>query len=182
MILVFIFLLFIIGLFFSKVSAYIKSYCITNNYKELESKYIVKLKFWWFGIIPIIIISLREDELRLYNLRINYKKILNNKILKKRVTKVRNNFKISRIKLLKPKLKKLDLNLTLGTNSVELTSFLVMLLSVILSYWLNKKIKAFSETKYKYMVKPNYNEGNNIYLNFMAVINVKTSNIIECIK
>ena len=181
MILVFIFFVFIMGFVFSKVSVYIKSFYITNNSSGLNSKYSVKLKFRWFGVIPIFIVSFKNDELQIYNLRINYKKILNNRKLKKKIDKAKNNFKISRIKLLKPEFQKLDLNLILGTESIEVTTFLVALTSTILSSWLKKQIKSFDETKYKYIVKPNYDE-NNIYLNFKAVFYVKTSNIIECIK
>lgn len=182
MILVFIFCFFIIGCVFSKVSVYIKSFCITNNQDGLNSKYIVKLKFRWFGVIPIFVVSLREDEVRLFGLKVNYKKIINSKRLKRKLNEAKNNFKISRIKRLKPEFQKLDLKLSLGTESVLLTSFLVTAVSVILSYWLKRQIKIFDETNYKYIVKPNYDENNKIYLDFRAVLNVKTSNIIECIK
>ena len=179
MILVFIFLFLIIGFIISKVSVYINSFYITNN---SSSNYSVKLKFRWFYVIPIFEVRLKNDELKIYNLKINYKKIINNKIFIKKITKAKNNFKISRIKLLKPEVQKLDLNLILGTESIEVTTFLVAFVSSILSYWLRKQIKSFDETKYKYIVKPNYNENNNINLKFNAVFNVKTSNIIECIK
>lgn len=181
MILVFIFLVFIIGCIFSQVNVYIKSFCITNNKIEINSRYSVKLKFKWFGIISLFILDLKNDEIRFFNLKINYKKIMNNKLVRRKINTAKNNFKISKIKMLKPKFQKLDLNLVLGTESIELTSFLVTIASIILSYWLKKQIEIFDETKYKYIIKPKYNE-NNIYLNFRAVFNVKTSNIIECIK
>ena len=182
MILVFIFLVFIMGLVFSKVNVYIKSCYITNNSNGLNSKYSVKLKFYWFGVLPIFMVNFKNEELKILFFKINYKKIISNRRFRNKIEKAKNNFKISRIKLLKPEFQKLDLNLILGTESVEVTTFLVTVISFILSYWLKKQINIFDETKYKYIVKPNYNENNKIYLNFNAVFNVKTSNIIECIK
>lgn len=182
MILVFIFLILILGFIFSKISIYVENFNLNNNLEKLKAKFCIKIRFKLFGLIPILFINLKEDGVRIFGIKIDYKKFIENENIKKGIKNAKNKFKISNIKLLKPNLENINLKLSLGTESIIITTFLVTLASVFLSYICKKTIKNFDKEKHKYIISPNYEEENKVFLEFQGIFNIKTSNIIECIK
>ncbi len=182
MILVFIFIFLIWGCIFSKVSVYVKNFNLQNSKKGLNTIFNIKLKFKLYGIIPFLVMNLTEEGIRILGIKIDYKKFTNNEKIKKGIKKAKKNFKVSKIKLLKPNLEKINLRLSLGTESMVITTFLVTLSSVFLSFVFKETIKKFDKNKHKYIIRPNYEEKNKIFLEFKGILNIKTSNIIECIK
>ena len=85
------------------------------------------------------------------------------------------------LKKLDPKLEKIKLDLKLGTEDVVLTSFLIVIVSIIISMMLSKIIKKYDEKKYKYMIIPVYNNSNSIKITLEGIIDIKLVNIISII-
>lgn len=183
----FIFILFfIIGVFFSKVSIDICNLKLDNNLEKINAKFLIKLKLNLYGFIPFIVIKLNESGINIFGIKISYSKILSSeligKILKREVSKVKTNFKISSIKALKPDLENINLKLRLGTESFLLTTILVFLASTALSFSLKNTIKKFDKEKYKYIIKPDFEEKNKLFLEMKGIFKIRTTNIIECVK
>ncbi|MBP3596071.1 MAG: hypothetical protein J6J60_01535 [Clostridia bacterium] len=183
----FIFLIFIIiGLFFSKVSIDVCNLKLDNNLEKINAEFLIKLKLNLYGFIPFIVIKLNEFGIKIFGIKISYSRIFSSefirKILKREVSKVKTNFKISSIKVLKPDLENINLNLHLGTESFLLTTILVFLASTILSFSLKNTIKKFDKEKYKYIIKPDFEEKNKLFLEMKGIFKIRTTNIIECVK
>lgn len=183
----FIFLIFIIiGLFFSKVSIDICNLKLDNNLEKINAEFLIKLKLNLYGFIPFIVIKLNELGIKILGIKISYSRIFSSefiaKILKREISKVKTNFKISSIKVLKPDLENINLNLQLGTESFLLTTILVFLASTLLSFSLKNTIKKFDKEKYKYIIKPNFEEKNKFFLEMKGIFKIRTTNIIECVK
>ena len=183
----FIFLIFIIiGLFFSKVSIDVCNLKLDNNLEKINAEFLIKLKLNLYGFIPFIVIKLNEFGIKIFGIKISYSRIFSSefirKILKREVSKVKTNFKISSIKVLKPDLENINLNLHLGTESFLLTTILVFLVSTILSFSLKNTIKKFDKEKYKYIIKPDFEEKNKLFLEMKGIFKIRTTNIIECVK
>lgn len=183
----FILILFlIIGVFFSKVSIDICNLKLDNNLEKINAEFLIKLKLNLYGFIPFIVIKLNESGINIFGIKISYSKILSSeligKILKREVSKVKTNFKISSIKALKPDLENINLKLRLGTESFLLTTILVFLASTALSFSLKNTIKKFDKEKYKYIIKPDFEEKNKLFLEMKGIFKIRTTNIIECVK
>lgn len=188
MVLVFFILIlfFIVGVFFSKVSIDICNLKLDNNLEKINAKFLIKLKLNLYGFIPFIVIKLNESGINLFGIKISYSKIFSSeligKIFKREVNKVKTNFKISSIKVLKPDLENISLKLRLGTESFLLTTILVFLASTALSFSLKNTIKKFDKEKYKYIIKPDFEEKNKLFLEMKGIFKIRTTNIIECVK
>ncbi len=187
MILVFFILVFlIIGLFFSKISIDICNLKLDNNLEKINAEFLIKLKLNLYGFIPFIIIRLDEYGINIFGIKISYSKIFKsemiNRLFKNELKKVKKNFKISSIKVLKPDLENINLNLSLGTESFLLTTILVFLVSTFLSFSLKNTIKKFDKNKYRYVIKPDFEEKNKLFLEMRGIFKIRTSNIIECVR
>lgn len=182
----FIFLFIILGLFFSKISIDICNLKLDNKSAKINAEFLIKLKLKLYGLIPILTIKLNEIGINILGLKITYTKIFESKILekifKREIKKVKNNFKIESIKVLKPDLENINLKLSLGTESFLLTTILVFFVSTFLSFSLKNTIKKFDKEKYKYIIKPDFEEKNKLFLEMKGIFKIKTSNIIECVK
>ena len=103
--------------------------------------------------------------------------ILDNGIKNK--DKKNNKIDVDILKLLKPKLQQINLELKIGTEDVVLTSFLICIISILISMLLSKTIEKYDEEKYKYKIIPNYNNQNSIKIIVSSIIDIKLVNIIN---
>lgn len=182
MILVFIFLFLILGFAFSNIGIEVKNFNLDNHLEKLNTKYRIKLKLKLYGIIPFLIITITDYGISFIGIKIGYEKFIENEKFKEKIKNVKNIFSFSKLKILKPDLENINLKLEIGTESVTITSFLVTTVSIALSYAIKNTIKKFDAEKYKYIVKPKYDNKNLIWLEFSGNMNIKTSNFIEYIK
>lgn len=183
MILVFIFLSILVVIAFlttiivlSTINIQIQNMKITNlKNKERNGSYKVKIKLLFLGRIPIFWTNLNSKKMRkLYSSKklekIDYKKIKN---------KIPNKKYIFRaIKMLKVKLKSLNLRIDIGTIDVVSTSYIVgsvaSIISILLPFVTNKKeIK-----KIYYKVNPIYNQKNEYNIELYSIIQIKIVHII----
>ncbi len=182
MILVFIFLFIFIGLINSLITINIENFNLKNFSGDFDAKYSIKIKLKLYNIIPVFSISLKNDKANIMGIKIDIKKFKEIFNMKNRILKAKNNFKLSSIKYLKPNIENINLKLSLGTGSIFITSFLVPFISTILSFFIKKTIKKFDEKKYRYIIKPEFEDKTKVYLQLNAIFNIKLTNIIECLK
>lgn len=183
---IFLTISFILGLILSKISVNICDFKLNNQYEKLNAKFLIKLNADLYGLLPITILKLTQDGINIFGIKISYTKILENqklkKILKNGLNKAKKDFKISSIKMLKPDLEKINLELSIGTESFLMTTILIFVISTLLSFGIQNTIKQFDSEKYKYIIKPDFNERNKVIINLKGIFKIKTSNIIECVK
>lgn len=86
---------------------------------------------------------------------------------------------IKELKKLKINIKEFDLNLTIGTENVLITSLLIFILSTGLSVVLAKNIKQYKKDKFKYKITPLYKDENVFKIALNCIINVKMVHIIH---
>jgi len=128
------------------------------------------------------------------------KKIENSKIFKSRIFNKINEYEhirdivlknkenifkssnIKYIKEIKPKIKRLDLNMELCTSDSIFTSFTVATLASIISIILAKNIKKIEKNKYNYIITPKYEEEPNIKIKLSCIISIKIVHIMNVIK
>lgn len=183
---IFLIISFILGLIFSKISINICNFKLNNEYEKLNTEFLIKIRADLYGLLPITILKLTQDGINIFGIKIPYIKILENEklkdIFKKGLNKAKNDFKISSIKMLKPDLEAINLDLSIGTESFLMTTILIFIISTLLSFGIQNTIKQFDSEKYKYIIKPDFNERNKIIINLKGIFKIKTSNIIECVK
>lgn len=158
----FLFVCFIIGIVFSKISIQLQITQELNKNKKVTDFAII-IKLYWFHIIKILQIT------------INRKKSGNKK--------KKNKFKINKeiITLIKKsdyKIEKLDLQANIGTENVIFTSLLTVILSTIISNILVKFSKIINKQHCKYNIHPLYNSVNTINFKLNCIISSNFVNII----
>ncbi len=104
-------------------------------------------------------------------------KILSGKSIKEKKKSAKTDMDI--LKRLNINLKELNLELKLGTEDVLLTTFLIAIISIVISMALGKVIKRYDEKKYKYLIIPNYNNKNSLKIILNGIIDIKLVNIIS---
>lgn len=172
--------LLILGFIFSKVEINIKQLEIKNIEKELKIKYKINVGIYLYGVLKILGLNIFEDRFEFLGRKITYSNIKKSNIYKKiYLSNLKNNIKISELKLIEPKIKKLDLKLDLGFENVLLTSFMIFAISTVLSFTIKKGVKKYNPAKYKYIIKPHYRCPNIVNLQANSIITINTVHIIH---
>ena len=150
---------------------------ITNvkekSLKNPNKKAQVNISFCLFNYIKWF--GLKLDEKKFNKM---YEKI---KLGKIDLKKLEQDFKLRdllQLKKLKAEIEYLNLELKIGTEDVILTSFIVAVISTLISIILPYLIKRYQKDKYYYKILPLYN--NNAYeIKFDCIINIKLVHIIN---
>lgn len=103
--------------------------------------------------------------------------IMTKDILKNKKSNIKMDLDI--LKGINPNLQQINLELKLGTEDVVLTSFLICIISILISMVLSKAIQIYDEENYKYKIIPNYNNQNSIKIILSSIIEIKLVNIIN---
>lgn len=140
-----------------------------KNYKIIISLYLFnKIKWFW--------IHLNDKKMR----KIYAKSKLEQIDLKK----LEKNFKWEDLKLIKrmlPKISYFKLDAKLGTEDVILTTFIIFILSTIISVLLPYTIKKYEKDKYYYEILPFYENRNLYEIKFDCIIEIKMVHIINIV-
>lgn len=151
-IVLFIVILFLLGIVFSKISINIEK--IELNSKKIKIKIIIKLL--WFGFLPIFAFTFNENGIKILWKNIDYKKINISKISK-------NDFKkanIKKIKNLKIKTNLAKFTLRIGAYDIFTTTFIIAVISSIVANIF--KTTAINCKKMNYVILPEFNK-NEVY-------------------
>jgi len=142
----------------------------------ISKKYELFISLYLFNKIKWI--SIRLNDKRIQNM---YHKM---KLEKIDIKKLEQDFKLEdlkELKCLKPKISYLDLNLKIGVEDVVLTSFIIFILSTVISIILPYTIKKYEKSKYHYEIMPLYLQKNVYEIKFDCIIEIKMVHIINII-
>ena len=169
----YIILILAVTIILSDIRLNVKKCDIHNIYKnrktkDLSKEFLIFLEFYLFGIIKIARIKITKEKLDKLKLKKDLKSIKNDVSMFKRL------HILEAIKKLKIKVKRMNLNLELGLDSLNLTVYAVTLISSLIGILSG----VFKLKNSKYYVLPLYNFGNSINLDFKFIANIKIIYII----
>lgn len=179
----FLIILFLVfGLFFSKIKINVKKLDLKIYRNELfEKDYLVNIGIYLFGKIKIFGITFKDNNMRFMGKNLNLENIKKSKLYK--------NFKqsdlkdldrktiIKEIKNLNLRFEKLNLDLSLGTDSTLITSFLIFAVSTIISLIVKKGVSKYNPKKHSFIITPRYENCNLINIDLECILAIKTINI-----
>lgn len=144
--------------------------------RHINKDYIIIIKLYALGFVPILKINVTKTKLEKLKLQEKIKSI-DFKLLKDN-QKFDKRFFIA-IKKLDLWIKKLNLNISIGTENASLTSIIVPVVSTIIAVLLRKRIKEFENQKFA--VNPIYQDQNLVNIYISGIFEIKMSHIINVI-
>lgn len=178
----FILLNLILGIIFLKIKISAKEVdleVIRTNVKKAQYKIIIGLYF--LGFIKIGCIQISNGVIKFLFFRIGIDKILKSNfylhLLKPRFQKIPKRELINGFCKMKVKLEDLNFNLKFGTDDVIITSFVIAILSGIITTTMQAYIEKFNKEKYKWKILPNFEE--RLFINLNASLNLSYSPILS---
>lgn len=186
-----ILLLLILAIFFSNIRICITNLEIDNTITNIIKDYQFEFGIYLFNKIRIIKLKINEKKIK----KLEKSKIINkiskmdfNKVTKRLKNKFiyRDNINLTKLprlllKKLKPEISKFKLDLKIGFKDVMFTTFLIPIISTVISFVLRFTTKNINNKKsYFYKIEPIYNK-NIIKLRLNCIINVKVVHIINII-
>lgn len=185
MVFLFIFLIIIILLIFSKLQIQIvnlefKSKSQLEMNRHINKNYKIIIKLYILSEIPIININITKTKLE----KIHLKEKMKNKLkdIDKQLIKNKNMFDkdfLKAIKKINMKIKKINLNIELGTENAALTSIIVPTISTVIAIILRKKIENYENQIF--IINPVYINKNLINIVISGIFEVKMIHIIYII-
>lgn len=162
--------IFVIGLFFSNIELNIEECDISYNVDCIKriniNKLKVNLKIYLFKKIKILKIKIFKNYCEIFKIKIN----LN--VLKKLKDNKQSGFEfvIKNIREMNPKIKNINLELRIGTESTMITTFLIPTISTVVSILISKyresnnRLKLNDYSNYNFKIIPRYVNTNNFIL------------------
>lgn len=151
-----------------------------SNMKQTEGKISKQYQFiislYLFNKIKWISIHLNDKRMRRMYTKMQLEKI--------DMKKIEKDFKIEDLKYirqLQPQITYLNFNIKIGVEDVILTSFIICILSTIISITLPHMIKKYQKDKYQYKVVPLYINKNVYEIKIDCIIETKLVHIINII-
>lgn len=184
-ILVFLFILFIIIsimiflIIFSKIRIEIINFNFNSmKPRHINNNYKILINFYTFDKIPIF--KIRITKLILDKLKLKYKEKIRNVEMKllSNTSKI-NKKKINAMKKLDIIIKKIDLDIELGTENAGVTAMIIPLVSTIISIVLKNKVSNYKEQFFK--ISPVYINQNLINIRVSGIFEIKMIHIINII-
>lgn len=182
--LLFIILIMLIALIFSKIKVEINNLNFSSETKKyINNKYKIIFKWCIFYKIPILKISITKDKIERLKNKDRIKRQFKNFESKVFSNKSMFNKKmIGVIRKIKLEILNMDLSIKIGTNDAGMTSILVPIIATILSIYIRNKIKLKKNyEEIKYVIKPDYSGKNNINVEFSGIFQIKLIHIINII-
>ena len=177
MVFLFIFIMFILLFAFSKIRLEIVNFRFSSQYnRHINEDYKFVINFLGLGKIPILKISITKEKLEKINLKERIKDIDFDVIKKK--NKISKN-SLEAIKKSNIDIKRINLNIELGTENASLTSIIIPVISTFLSIILRNKIDKFENQIF--IVKPVYINQNLINILLSGIFEIKMIHIINII-
>ena len=163
MLLFLLFILFLIIILTSDIKITVLN--IDINRKE-KVKFKTNIGLVAFSKIKLFSININENTVKKVKIK---RKIISFKDIKKY------------LQMLKINIEKLNLKLEIGTENVIATTSLVAAVSTVISVLLAKCVKEHKKGKIYYIVKPIYQEQNQVKIDGTGIISLKVVNIIHMI-
>lgn len=167
----------VVILYFTRIKIQIINFRFNSERKRhLNKDYEIIFRFCIFAVIPILKIRITKAKLEKMKLKEKIERINFAEIERKIPF---NKETIQTIKKLDISIKKINLYMDIGTESVTLTSLIVPIISTILAIMLHKKIKRFENQTF--IMNPIYQNRNLVNLSVSGIFEIKLSHIIKSI-
>lgn len=142
---------------------------VSKEYKLIISLYLFNKIKW---------LSFHLNDKRMRNM---YSKMKLEKVDLKQLEKDVKFEDLKEIKNIKPKIAYLDVDLKLGVQDVIATSFIIAIISTLISVLLPYAMKRYKKDRYNYKIMPLYMNKNVYEIKFDCIIEVKIVHIINII-
>lgn len=177
-------ILLILGLIFSKIKINVKKLYFNLPRKQFQkNEYWIDVGVYLFGKVKIFGIEFQDNLVKIMGLKITDKTIKNSRfyknIAKPEIKEFDKKILIENVKKIYVKFEKLNLDLSLGTDSTLVTSFLIFAVSTVISLIVKKGVTKYNPRKHKFKITPKYENYNVLNINLDCVISLKTSNIVR---
>ena len=185
-----IIILFFLVIYFSKINIKVNNFeFFSDNLNSKVSKYDIVIKIMILNILPIFRIKLNSKIFRGKDLE----KELKNKILSGKyqdINEIVQGNKKVKVEVIKKILKqidkisnnlvrKIDMNINIGTENAATTSIIVPVISTIIAIYFRNKIKDIE--KQKFSINPVYINKNLININLKGIFELRLRHIISII-
>ena len=182
MVFLFVILLIVIAIITLKIKVEVENVQF-NSYEEehLKNNYIINIKIYIFRKLPIFKIKIDNNKVRRF--------LKNDKIMgkvkaeKNKIILNKNDINMKTLKALKNikiDIKKLKLDINIGTENAATTAVIIPILSTIIAISLRKKINKYNQN-HVFKITPIYMNQNLININFSGIFEVKMIHIINTI-
>lgn len=181
--------LIMLAMFFSNVIVNIDECDISYNEDYRKQLYIKSLKIgvkvYVFKIIRIANIKIYRDYLKIFMFKIKFNS------LKKNIKKLNNDEKnifeffiknLNKIKLLKPLIKNINLELYFGTEETILTIFSIPTLSTAISIFIGNSLEEYDSQNFTYKIIPRHMNANNFEIKCQTKFSIRTLKILTFLK
>lgn len=175
----FLIVLLITGVLFSNFKINLINLDINSKNKK-KIKYKLNFEIYLFYFIKIIIFSCNEDNIKFFSKKFNYKKIIERLRIDNILNnQIKNYFELKNITV---DLEKVDLNCKVGTGNTIITGYIVALLSIAISFFINKTVMKIDQKLHKFKVLPIYVDDLILELKLEGIISIKMIHILYVIK
>ena len=180
----------LIILFLSTIKIKLEDFYLSNEDvgKKIVKSYRIKIGIYFLNRIKYLGITLTKEKINKISNTKLYSKIADRVILKgkeniKAIMKEKNikpnKEIINIIKQANIKVSEFKLDFKIGTEDVILTSFLIAIISAVISIALSKSVDKYNEENFKYLITPIYSNKNMIIVDLNCILYVKLVNIIN---
>lgn len=177
MVFLFIFIITILSLIFSKIRTEIINFEFdSTSKKHVNRDYKIIIKFYIFNKIPVIKLTITQDKLK--NFKVNQKA----KDIAIKALRNKNNIDIksfSVIKKINVNIKNLKLKINIGTENAGFTAIIVGIISTIISIVLRNKVENYRNQTFT--INPIYINQNLINIALSGIFEIKMIHIINII-
>ena len=172
------FLFLIIGLLFSNFKINLINLEInTKNKKKI--KYKLNFEIYLFYFMKIVIFSCNENNIKFFTRKLQYKKIIQRlKINNKLNKQIKNYFEFKDIIV---NLEKINFDCKVGIGNSIITGYIVTLLSIAISFFINKAAIKINSKLHKFKILPIYLDDLILQLNLEGIISIKMIHILYVI-
>jgi hypothetical protein len=150
--------------------------------------YNFKISILFLNVIPIFKTSINKNRLVKIkekfwfnklrkNLKMDFGKDFKLSVFNKEIDL--NTKNILFLKYVNPRIKKLDLDMGIGTEDAVITSFLVTIISIAFSIFLTRTVKKYSQKKIVYKILPKYINKNVIDVKLETNISFRLVNLLN---
>ena len=143
---------------------------------KIGKKYKIKISLLFLNKIKYISINLNYKKIQELKSKINFNKI--------NIKKIEKEFEWSDFKELieiKPNISYMNLNIKLGIDDVLFTTYLIPIISTIISIFLPLVVEKASRNKVNYIIKPIYNNGNIYDVKINIGLKIKIIKVVNAI-
>lgn len=162
MVFIFVIMFIIISIIFMKIKMEIENLSISFKEDRIINKdYLFIVTVYLLQCIPIFKIKITKPKLEKLNLKNKIEKINNNKSINKDILKI--------VKIIRPVIKKIDLNVTFGTENAALTALICSTMKIIVTNILKRNVK----------IQPVFENRNLLNIYFEGIFEIKMIHIIN---